>query len=88
MPISILGINYINSEGGTPSVTAGIDLPWLQDVPAQNVWFSWVVGDKDIVILDGGNFVFKTFNANQKDLGIPENYDQLRAFLLDAAAAE
>jgi hypothetical protein len=83
--IQILGVNQAGFESGNPSITAGRDLPWLQDTVAANVWSAWSVTYRDVVVLDGNNEVFGVFNVTANNLALPTNYDALRQLFLDAA---
>ena len=59
--IQLIGINQITHEGGNAQVSEGRDLPWLQDVDANNdgqsdVWLnSWPYQFRDVVIVDANN---------------------------------
>jgi hypothetical protein len=83
--VTILGVNAIALEAGNAAITAGRDLPWLQDVPAESVWESWDVSYRDVIILDADNVVVGIFNVTQQNLSVAENYAELRA-AFEAAA--
>jgi hypothetical protein len=83
--VTILGVNAIGLEAGNPSVTAGRDLAWLQDVPEESVWESWDVTYRDVIILDADNVVVGIYNVTQHNLSDPANYAELRA-AFEAAA--
>lgn len=74
-------------------ITENRDLPWLQDRDddqngQSDVWFdSWNVEYRDVVILDGDNNRFGTFNVTSSDLAKTENYALLRELMIDAAMA-
>jgi hypothetical protein len=85
-PIRILGVNMIGLESGNPTICAGRTLPWLQDVSAANVWNSWGVTFRDVVILDAQNKRVGVYNLTEHDLRVPANYAELRAMLISAAA--
>ncbi len=90
LSIQILGVNRAGLEAGNALMTAGRDIPWLQDVDdnedgLSDTWDSWDVAYRDVVILDGQNIKVGTFNLTTYDLGVPENYDTLRQMLVDAA---
>ena len=66
--IQLMGVNERGQEPGNPSATAGRVLPWLQDVDANSdgksdVFTSWQVALRDIVILDGTNAKVGVYNA-------------------------
>ena len=86
-PIHILGVNFIGMESGNPIICAGRTLPWLQDVSAANVWNSWGVTFRDVVILDQNNKRVGVYNLTDHDLRVPANYAGLRALLISAAVA-
>ncbi|MHC4924562.1 MAG: hypothetical protein ACYTG4_10875 [Planctomycetota bacterium] len=82
--ISILGVNGIGYESGNAAVTAGRDLPWLQDVAESNSWVAWGITYRDVLILDRQNRPVATFNLTENDLNVSANFDALRN-LLEAA---
>ena len=90
--IQLLGVNERGQEPGNPSATAGRTLPWLQDVDANSdgksdVFTSWQVALRDVVILDGSNAKVNVYNLNSHDLANAANYATLRGMLVDAAMA-
>lgn len=86
--IQLLGVNLIGAEAGNASVTAGVDLPWLQDVESVDAWTAWGAEERDVFVLDGENRLLTIYNLTTHDLAVPDYYDELRQILLDAAAAE
>jgi len=89
--IHVLGVNAAGLESGNGLITSGRDIPWLQDLDANHdgqsdVWQSWNVTYRDVVILDGENAKVGTFNLTAHDLGIPANYNTLRQMFIDAAS--
>ena len=90
LDIQILGVNEMGHEPGNGSVTAGRDIPWLQDVDADHdrrsdLWTSWDVTYRDVVILDTTNTRVGVFNVTSQSLQVPDNYNTLRQMLIDAA---
>ncbi len=85
LDIQILGINGIGLEVANPVVTNGRDIPWLQDVAGVDVWSSWNVAYRDVVILDGYNQVFAVYNLTSNSLAVPANFDALLQLFVDAA---
>ena len=89
--IQILGVNRDGLELSNEAISDGRDLPWLQDVDEDNnglsdVWRdSWDVSYRDVVVLDGSNARFGSFNLTSNDLADNENYEELRELLIDAA---
>lgn len=92
LQIQLVGINERGQEPGNAAATAGLTLPWLQDVDVDSdgrsdVFASWQVALRDVVILDGGNAKVGVYNLNTHDLAIAANYATLRQMLVDAAMA-
>ncbi|MBW2525185.1 MAG: hypothetical protein JRI23_13460 [Deltaproteobacteria bacterium] len=85
-PIQILGINNMGASSGNGPMTDGRDIPWLQDTPGDNVWGSWGVTWRDLVIVNSCNEVVQTINLTSNNLGIPSNYDAVKNALLAASA--
>lgn len=81
----ILGVNGIGLESANATATAGRSIPWLQDVASQNVWQSWAVTYRDVVILGPGNTAVAVYNLTANDLGVPAHFDSLKALILGAA---
>ena len=84
-PVRLLGVNAAGEESGNAAMCSGRTLPWLQDTPQQNVWGSWRVEWRDVVVLDANNNVILIYNLTAHDLGNPANYSELRDALLAAA---
>lgn len=90
--IDLLGVNEKGQEPGNVSATAGRTIPWLQDVDANadgksDVFASWQVALRDVVILDGTNAKVGVYNLNSHDLANSTNFATLREMLVDAAMA-
>lgn len=89
--IGLVGLNERGQEPGNAAATAGLVLPWLQDVADPNGYSSvfalWQVALRDVVILDGSNAKVGVYNLNAHNLAIASNYDTLREMLVDAAMA-
>lgn len=83
--VKILGLNAIGLEVGNPTITAGRTLPWLQDVPEQNVWVSWNVVWRDVWILDTNNVPVGVYNLTEHNLSDPVQYAELKAMLENVA---
>ncbi|MFH1108569.1 MAG: PEP-CTERM sorting domain-containing protein [Planctomycetota bacterium] len=91
LDIRILGVNGAGLESGNAFITSGRDIPWLQDLDLNgdgwsDVWRSWNVTYRDVVILDAENARVGTFNLTTHDLRIPASYDTLRRMFVDAAS--
>lgn len=87
LSIQILGVNGIGAEPGNASVTQGRTIPWLQDVEAQQVWKSWNVAYRDVIVLDAKNHKVTTYNLTTYDLAQPANQAALKKILIDTANA-
>lgn len=87
-PIQILGINNSGSSSGNDLITEGRDLPWLQDTMSDNVWGSWAVTWRDLVIVNSCNEVVSVINLTSNNLGITSNYNSVKNALLAASAAD
>jgi hypothetical protein len=94
LKINIIGINEINQEFANDVVTAGRDLPWLQDVDADgnersDVWSDlWKIEYRDVVVLDAEGHQFGVYNLTRNDLAVAENYSALKHMMVDAAAID
>ena len=90
LDFQILGVNEFGHESGNDLVTPGTDLPWLQDADvdldgSSDVWTSWDVDYRDVVILDATNTKVGVFNLTSHGLQEPDNYNSLRNMLVEAA---
>ena len=85
LEVGILGVNAADLERGNANISAGRDLPWLQDTAGDAVWQDWNVTQRDVVILDENNLPVAIFNLTTNSLSDPANYEALLA-LLEAAA--
>ena len=85
LEIEIHGINAPGHEPGNAQVCAGRVLPWLQDTFADDVWGSWQVTFRDCIVLDEDNKVLEIFNLTVHSLGVPEDYQELKDILIQAA---
>lgn len=88
VPIQILGVNETGQESGNASMTSGRVLPWLQDTTTDNVWASWQVTFRDVVVLDAQSQKTAVYNLTQHDLSNPASYDELKSLLVSAANAQ
>ena len=78
-------MNGIGLEAANASICAGRDIPWLQDVASEDVWSTWSVTYRDVIILDIDNRVIDIFNVTNQDLENPTHYAALKEILTDAA---
>lgn len=91
LKISILGVNETVAEVGNSTVTAGRDLPWLQDVDGNanglsDVWHDlWDVTYRDVVILNGDGEQVDVYNLTVNNLADTDSFGELKDKLLRAA---
>jgi len=87
--IRLAGINQIGSEDPAANqLNCDLrDIPWLQDILAENVWVDWQVTYRDVIILDVENKVVDVYNLSTYNLANAANYAELKS-RLKAAAGE
>lgn len=78
-------MNGAGFESGNAEMTNGRTMPWLQDVPAQDVWGLWQVGYRDVVICDDENQFAEVYNLTEHPLGEAANREALKALLRSVA---
>ena len=61
------------------------DLPVLWDASVEDVWESWDVTFRDVVVLNENNEKVTAFNLTTYSLGEPANYTSLKGLLVDTA---
>lgn len=59
-------------------------LPWLQDVTSQNVWLSWGVEYRDVIIVGRDGTRRDLYNLTLHDLSNAEYLATFKKKLLDA----
>jgi hypothetical protein len=86
LPVQVVihGVNQTGFESGNDDVTVGRDIPWLQDTPTENVWASWAVGYRDVIILDEDNVPIAVYNLSINNLLLTAKYDELKALFTAA----
>jgi len=77
-------VNDAAGVSGNADVTFERTIPWLQDA-GDRVHASWEPIYRDVVILDPQNRKVAVFNLTVHDLQKPDEYDALKALLLDLA---
>jgi hypothetical protein len=82
--VRILGVNGIGSESGNAQICAGRSIPWLQDVPEEDVWTKWAPTYRDVVILNDANEIVAVYNLTEHNLAEPANFAALRTLLVGA----
>lgn len=93
LDIEILGVNERGHEVGNEGVSAGRDIPWLQDLDgdgngSSDMWEEWGITFRDVVILNKDNEQVGVFNLSEYDLGQPQNYEALRSQMVAATVPE
>lgn len=79
-----MAVNENGYESGQQKMSDLGDLPLLQDVSSANVWESWGIRFRDVVILNEKNECFAIFNLTDNNLSEAKNYAALKA-LMEAA---
>ena len=90
LAIPILAVNEAGQEFGNAGMSAGRDLPLLQDVDSNSngqsdVWVEWDVAWRDVVVLDAKNQKSAVYNLTDNNLAEPANYQELRNLLVQTA---
>ena len=84
-PVQILGVNGTGREAANELATDGNDIPLLQDTAGADVWTSWDITYRDVVVLDAENRLLFIYNLSTYDLSNPTNFLDLKTRILDAA---
>ena len=66
-------------------MVAGTSHPLPQDIQEEDVWSSWGIEYRDVVLLDQDSERFAVFNLTSNDLNVQANYDSLKSMLVKAA---
>ncbi len=85
LDIEILGINQVGFSADNSVITALGDIPWLQDTSSEDVWGTWGVTYRDVVVLNTDNTVYAVYNVTANNLGTASNYTALLNLFLAAA---
>lgn len=90
LQIQLVGVNAYGQESANTAATQGRELPWLQDVDANqdgggDAAGLWNPSYRHVYILDGDNVQVAAFDVESGDLQDAENYAALRELLIDAA---
>lgn len=83
--IQILGVDAAGEDAGNADMTAGRELPWLQDTAAVDAWGAWGVTFRDVVLVDPAGRKVGVYNLTEHDLGVRANYEELKTELLAVA---
>jgi hypothetical protein len=79
--VVIVGVNQFNYASGNDSFTHGRDLPWLQEEEGDNVWETWMVTYRDVIIVDSDGYPVDVYNLTEHDLSESATYNELRDLL-------
>lgn len=77
----------VNNTGYTGAIQSGSYLPWLNDnVGVEAAWRGEIgaLANRDVVVLDEHNEYLATFNLTYNSLYVDENYQALRAIIVNA----
>ena len=85
LDIQIIGVNENGFSSGNSSVAAAASLPLIQDNATDQIWSTWGVTFRDVVILNEDNQIVATFNLTQYSLGNSTNYNNLKSLLVTEA---
>ncbi len=88
IPVQLLGINAVGYESGNDSITSGRVLPWMQDTEEIDVWGSWAVTWRDVVLVNGAGEKAGVYNLTEHSLATAENYEELKNWLVELAMVE
>ncbi|GMU60771.1 MAG: hypothetical protein AMXMBFR34_25340 [Myxococcaceae bacterium] len=79
-------MNEAGYESTNDLMTTGRVLPWLQDRVDVDVWRSWAVTYRDVILLDADGRPVAVYNLTLHDLSDPANQATLKQLLRDARA--
>ena len=83
--IKIIGINGVNAVNDDLSgMLLNNSLPWLQDNNTEDVWNSWGVKIRDLIIFDRNGEYYTKINLTQMDLDLEQNYNDIKNLLINA----
>lgn len=80
----LIGINGIGYESSNSLATDGNTIPWLQDTAVANVWVSWDVEYRDVIIVGADLKRRGVYNLTTHSLADAANRAALKQLLLDA----
>ena len=85
LPITIIGVNEVGFESGNPLISSAGELPMLQDVEDINVWETWAVTYRDVIIVGPDGKQVGVYNLTQNNLNNDTPYAELKELLVEAA---
>lgn len=77
-------INEVGHEVDLEVMAGSIDLPLLQDTEEADVWNTWAVTYRDVILLDASGAYSGVYNLTDNDLADPENLEALEALVAAA----
>ena len=80
--VVLLAVNEVGHESDVATMAALGDLPLLQDTVSADVWGTWAVTYRDVVLVDGDNVQVDVFNLTAQDLNDPVYYEALSDLIL------
>jgi hypothetical protein len=83
-----MAVNQEGHESGCEGMSELGDIPLLQDTEEENVWDSWDVTYRDVLILNSENERVAVYNLTTYSLSVEENYETLRGLLTSTASAD
>lgn len=86
LDIALLAVNQTGYESGIDEMSALGPLPILQDTADADVWTSWAVTWRDLVVLDAAGNEALVFNLTTYNLADPDNYATLERHLVEIAS--
>jgi len=82
----LLAVNEEGHESGVVTMAALGHLPLLQDTTKADVWTSWDVTYRDVILVDEDNVEVDVFNLTTHDLNDPVSYQALSDHITDLLA--
>ena len=85
LDIQLIGVNENGFSSGNSSVATISSLPLIQDNSTDQIWSTWGVTFRDVIILDEDNQIVASFNLTQYSLSDSTNYADLKSLLVTEA---
>ena len=84
--ITLIGVNEDGFNSGNSSVSSVSSLPLINDNSTDQIWNTWGVTFRDVVILNEDNQIVGSFNLTSNSLSNSANYDSLKNMLVTEAS--
>ena len=84
--ITLIGVNEDGFSSGNASINTVADLPLINDNGTDQIWNTWGVTFRDVVILNEENQIVASYNLTTNSLNTSSNYDALKALLVNEAS--